>query len=95
MMKNCIILVGVITTLASALNAPIPRPTDDIANALGFGISPIPTTAPAVPHGLLKRQSASGSLVGYYAPDNTCGYVSGILGMSKRLYQKKYYSELF
>jgi hypothetical protein len=64
--------------LALALNAPIPRPTDNIANALGNGFSPVPTTAPIIHGGLIKRTSSSGSLLGYYAPDSTCGFVSGV-----------------
>jgi hypothetical protein len=83
MIKSCITLVGVISTIVSALNAPIPRPTDDVANALGYGTSPVPTTAPSLPHDILKRQTGGSSIIGYYGPDNTCGYVSGILGKLK------------
>jgi hypothetical protein len=80
MIKSSAVLVGLISTLTGALNAPIPRATDNIANALGFGISPVPTTAPAIPHEFVRR-GAGGSLLGYYGPDNTCGYISGIAGM--------------
>ncbi|KAF2673804.1 hypothetical protein BT63DRAFT_451858 [Microthyrium microscopicum] len=66
--------------VVEALNAPLPLPTDNIANAMGF--SPVPTAAPMVPD-ILKRAAGSGSLLGYYAPDNTCGYVSGIKASSK------------
>ena len=81
MIKSYITLVGAVSSVAATLNAPIPRPTDDIANALGYGTSPVPTTAPSLPHDNLKRQG--NSIIGYYAPDNTCGYVSGILGELK------------
>jgi hypothetical protein len=82
MIRSCITLLGVLSTTASALNAPIPRATDDVANALGFGTSPVPTAAPAVAHDLLKRDSGSDSLLGYMGPDNTCGYVSGNISES-------------
>jgi len=71
---------------ASALTAPLPQATNNVANALGvIGFSPIPTQAPAFHADLIKRQSSSGSLLGYYAPDNTCGYVSGIAGRPQPL----------
>ncbi len=61
----------------SAMLAPIPRATYNIADGLGFGTSPMPTPPPDVPD-LRKRQSSpSGQVLGYYAPDNTCGYIDG------------------
>ena len=79
MVKPSIALMGAAGVLAHALNAPLPLPTNNIANELGMGFDPLPTTAPMLPKDLLKRAgSSSGSLLGYYAPDNTCGYVSGV-----------------
>jgi hypothetical protein len=68
--------------VVDALNAPLPAPTDNLANALGLGLGfdPVPTAAPMLPRDLVKRAGASPALIGYYAPDNTCGYVSGIQG---------------
>jgi hypothetical protein len=78
-LTGSIALLGFGSAFVSALNAPLPRATDNIANAMGLGFSPVPTTAPIVPRDILPRQAASGSLLGYYAPDNTCGYVGGVL----------------
>ena len=86
MLTGSIALLGFGSAFVSALNAPIPRATDNIANAMGLGFSPVPTTAPIVPRDILQRQASSGSLLGYYAPDNTCGYVSGALGTYPKLF---------
>jgi len=79
-MKSSLALVGILSTLTSALLAPLPRATNNIAFALGEGISPVPTAAPILPRDIFERATGSGALLGYYAPDNTCGYVSGLLG---------------
>jgi hypothetical protein len=79
MVKSSFALMGAAGALVQALNAPLPMPTNNIANALGMGFDPLPTTAPMLPRDLVERAGgSSGSLIGYYAPDNTCGYVSGI-----------------
>ena len=44
-----------------------------------LGWTPQPTSGPDASL-LHRRASASGSLLGYLAPDNTCGYVGGSLG---------------
>jgi hypothetical protein len=81
MFRHSFILIG-LSAIVDGLNAPLPLPTDNIANAMGFGFDPIPTAAPMLPPNLFKRQATgSGSLLGYLAPDNTCGYVSGVVGM--------------
>jgi hypothetical protein len=79
MLKQSFALVG-FGALVNALQAPVPSPTNNIANALGFGFDLLPTAAAMLPGDLLKRQAGSGSLIGYIAPDNTCGYVSGVQG---------------
>jgi hypothetical protein len=89
MFRQSFILVG-LSAIVDGLNAPLPLPTDNIANAMGFGFDPIPTAAPMPPPNLFKRQAAgSGSLIGYLAPDNTCGYVSGVQGASIALVLKQ------
>jgi hypothetical protein len=80
MIKSSALLVGLISTLTEALNAPLPRATNNIANGLGYGTSPVPTTAPAIPREFVRR-GTQGTLLGYYGPDNTCGYISGVAGM--------------
>jgi hypothetical protein len=94
MFRQSFILVG-LSAIVDALNAPLPLPTDNIANAMGFGFDPIPTAAPMLPPNLFKRQATgSGSLIGYLAPDNTCGYVSGALGMLKVMISKQQYTNI-
>jgi hypothetical protein len=71
----------------SAMPNLLPEPTLPALNAasLLFGWTPRPTDGPSFElikaRGLLERRvAASSSLVGYVAPDRTCGYVSGALG---------------
>jgi hypothetical protein len=61
----------------SAMLAPIPRATHNIADGLGFGTSPRPTPPPDASD-LRKRQKSQSAILGYYAPDNTCGYIDGV-----------------
>jgi hypothetical protein len=85
MLTRSVALLSVaVAGIASALNAPLPLPTDNIANAVGLelGYSPKPTAAPIVPRDVFKRQSGTGSQIGWAAKDNTCGYVSGNSGRS-------------
>jgi len=59
--------------------APTNPAVDGILNLQG--VTPKPTPAPIPRYLMNKRQgTASDSLLGYLAPDNTCGYVGGLLG---------------
>jgi hypothetical protein len=82
MKTSSIALAGLVFGLTEAFKPVMPRATNALSNALGHGISPVPTSAPGVPEGWhagLMKRAGGGSLLGYYAPDNTCGYVSGNL----------------
>ena len=69
---------------AMAFQGPKPTSADEGHAALMRGWTPRPTQKPENHFDLRKRAAASGSLVGYDAPDNTCGYVSGSLGEPAR-----------
>jgi len=59
--------------------APTNPAVDGVLNLQGT--TPKPTPAPLPRYLMNKRQgTASDSLLGYLAPDNTCGYVGGLLG---------------
>ena len=74
--------------LAAAIPNSQPAPTRVVENEYNpFGWSPNPTEAPSME--LLKRallfdkrqvSISSGQLVGYFAPDTICGYISGSIG---------------
>jgi hypothetical protein len=70
-----LLLLAFDSTLAAF--APIPQQTLNIADGLGYGSSPKPTPAPDVGRLMRRQNSQSGALLGYYAPDNTCGYIDG------------------
>jgi hypothetical protein len=75
--SNLLLLLLAFNSRTWAALAPIPRATYNIADGLGYGTSPMPTPPPNVGK-LAKRQSSQSSvLLGYYAPDNTCGYIDG------------------
>ena len=61
---------------AIAVERMVAAPTDVSLPTPVFNFAQI--TAPPSLHELVKRQEAQTVLVG---PDNTCGYVSGLLGM--------------
>lgn len=61
---------------AVAVERMVAAPTDVSLPTAVFNFAQI--TAPPSLHELAKRQEAQTVLVG---PDNTCGYVSGLLGM--------------
>jgi hypothetical protein len=74
-------IAGAIAHVACALIDAAPSATDSVAmKELGdqYGVSPKPTTAP-IHRDLLKRQTNT-QILGYLAPDNTCGYVGGRVG---------------
>ncbi|KAF2103763.1 hypothetical protein NA57DRAFT_69973 [Rhizodiscina lignyota] len=80
------LLSGVVT----ALDAQLPRATDAFEHlaSLAQGWTPMPTAAPAMRFDLVRRQdessgTGSGSFLGWYVNDNTCGYVGGSLGGMK------------
>jgi hypothetical protein len=63
-----------------------PNPTMDLKPLYDavFGYSPQITAAPSLElmrrRGLDRRELTSGELIGYFAPDSMCGYISGSLG---------------
>lgn len=56
-------------------------PADQAFKSIGW--TPRPTGKPAAFH-LQRRASATGSLIGYIAPDDLCGYIGGSLGAERR-----------
>ena len=65
---------------AQALAFPGPNPTYGIVLPAGIQ-SPRPTDPPKLKQRILKRQSSSDDDTFLVAPDNTCGYISGLAGM--------------
>ncbi|QDS69737.1 hypothetical protein FKW77_010050 [Venturia effusa] len=82
-MKSHIAALAIAAHSSWALVAPGPSPTGTAVHEIDpNGTTPKPTTAAILHPGLAKRQNGQ-SLLGYLAPDNTCGYVSGSLGAVK------------
>jgi hypothetical protein len=81
------IIASLVACLCSAIPDILPEPTPpalDVASLL-LGWTPRPTEGPSFElikaRGLLdKRVTSSPSLIGYIAPDRTCGYISGSVG---------------
>ena len=84
-MKLSNLSVVFFATLAFAIEFKEPQPTDAFADAFSKlqGWTPRPTEKPVMRIDLHKRAatSSAGSFLGYFAPDNTCGYVDGRLGL--------------
>ncbi|KIW04557.1 uncharacterized protein PV09_04309 [Verruconis gallopava] len=79
-----IVIISAIARISYAWVDPKPSVTDAVAMkelGLARGFSPKPTTAPM--HRDLLRRQGSTQILGYLAPDNTCGYVDGIIGAVK------------
>ncbi|KAF2398045.1 hypothetical protein EJ06DRAFT_583874 [Trichodelitschia bisporula] len=72
--------------LVSAIAPPQPRPTDPLVGGVDLrGFTPKPTDRPSL-FGARDpdlRKRADQSVIGYLAPDNTCGFVHGSIGASK------------
>ncbi|RYO79956.1 hypothetical protein DL764_009953 [Monosporascus ibericus] len=85
MILNCFLLAGHLSLVglvhhAQAAVPSIPHETPGGAFP-SKGISPLPTNLPFNPAELFKRQEDSfTTLTDIYAPDRTCGYVSGSAG---------------
>ena len=82
-------LAGLLVELCFAIPNPLPRPTlPAAATDMLLGWTPRPTEGPNMElmkkRGLQERQLLSGQLVGYFAPDSLCGYISGSIGMPSR-----------
>jgi hypothetical protein len=83
---------GLAAVLVHAIPNAVPEPTlasENVYNA--FGWTPAPTEAPSLELlkrgvGLVRRDLTSGELIGYFAPDTMCGYISGSIGMFQHLY---------
>lgn len=80
-------LVSFLLELCSAIPGPLPAPTVANMDHLLLGWTPRPTEGPSLEmmkkRGIYARQASlsSGQLIGYFAPDATCGYISGSIGM--------------
>lgn len=84
MVFNVLFLAALCTEVVSGLAFEAARATQH-AKELESGWTPAPTSAPRIPHELLKRQSSAAS--SFFAStflqgsDGTCGYLSGSVGM--------------
>jgi hypothetical protein len=75
-MFTSLLYLAVLTCHASALAFKGPRATSQ-AEAGDLVFPPEPTTAPKFHADLLRRQNVMTDLI---APDNTCGFISGLAG---------------
>jgi hypothetical protein len=75
-MLTSVLCVAILSAQASALAFRGARATSQ-AEAGDLIFPPEPTAAPKVHPELLRRQDVMTDLV---APDNTCGYIGGLLG---------------
>jgi len=66
---------------AWAIQFRLPQATNSLDFVLDVkGITPRPTPPPAVRRNLLGwKRASSAEFLGWFAPDNTCGYVQGSL----------------
>jgi hypothetical protein len=87
-MKAHVVTAMLFAHRISAIHLPkIPIETDAAKHGLNpQGWTPKPTNVPHIDlmrrNPLDRRQLTLGELIGYFAADNTCGYVEGSLGMS-------------
>jgi hypothetical protein len=80
-------IVGLAAELVLAAPNSAPEPT--LASENGYdvlGWTPAPTDAPSLELmkrgvNMVERDLTSGQLIGYFAPDSMCGYISGNIGM--------------
>ena len=86
-MQLTLTFLGLLATLCHSIPNPLPAPTIPAIDDFDlFGWTPRPTEGPSMElmkkRGLFARQAtlSSGQLVGYFAPDTLCGYISGSIG---------------
>jgi hypothetical protein len=86
-MQLILTLLGLLATLCHSIPNHLPAPTIPAIDDFDlFGWTPRPTEGPSMElmkkRGLFARQAtlSSGQLVGYFAPDTLCGYISGSIG---------------
>jgi hypothetical protein len=77
-MLPSLLYLGVLASYVSALAFQGPRATSQAEIEEDLVFPPEPTAAPAVHADLFKRQNVMTDLL---APDNTCGYISGLAGI--------------
>jgi hypothetical protein len=63
---------------ALTYKAPASTSIDDGSSYSPDGWTPAPTTKPKPQRELRRRAIISADVLGYNAPDNTCGYINGI-----------------
>jgi hypothetical protein len=87
MQLSLTVLVGLLAGLCYSIPNPLPAPTVSGIHDLDiFGWTPRPTEGPTMElmkkRGLYARDAtlSSGQLIGYFAPDTLCGYISGSIG---------------
>jgi hypothetical protein len=80
-MLTSLLSVAVFASHASALAFKVARATSQ-AEVGDLVFPPEPTAAPMVHADLLRRQNVMTDLI---APDNTCGFISGLAGTSLTL----------
>jgi hypothetical protein len=89
-LRAALALAALACPLAKAISSNQPNPTLAAENVYdGLGWTPAPTDAPYFEGGyelvrrgldMNKRALTSGQLIGYFAPDSICGYISGSIG---------------
>lgn len=71
--------LAALCAVADALKLQQPRATAAV-NLARDGVTPVPTLAPGMHAAMLRRAVTSSIVTAYVAPDNTCGFVSGLPG---------------